>query len=304
MKTLKSTSQNLLATIDGKAVFMSNLQGEIYKQFPVEHFKNESFTEEVPFPGDFIKSKEIFNARNAEKRAAKEAAQAASRKLLEERWKKEREERKERVELLWKIRKEVFGKGLCKVYLVMAEKYSINNDESPELLSLDVFIDIQSARKRYESLFRTEPEFGYKIHLYLSEDVLDKEILNETSYDGLMKLVKDNGKYINGDRGYKVIEYNYESIEGAILVTWEYEKYIGYSRRLLEIRRGYAGEKEDDIYEEQERVWHPYTDVLLSADQVEGLSDNDLRQRIVQELDDSRWKWSNDFTAMAHTFVG
>lgn len=68
MKTLKNSKQDVLAVVTETTVYLSNLEGKIYKFFPVQHFKDADFTEEVEFPGNFTEAKKAFDAKQADKR--------------------------------------------------------------------------------------------------------------------------------------------------------------------------------------------------------------------------------------------
>jgi len=67
MKTLKHSTQNCLAVVTETTVYLSNLEGKIYKHFPIQHFQVAPFAEEVKFPTDFETEKKAYNIHQANK---------------------------------------------------------------------------------------------------------------------------------------------------------------------------------------------------------------------------------------------
>ena len=53
MEVFKDPINNRLAIILGEVIFISNLEGLIYKHTQIEKFDSETFTEETEFPIDF-----------------------------------------------------------------------------------------------------------------------------------------------------------------------------------------------------------------------------------------------------------
>ena len=98
MKTLKHSTQNVIAVVTETTVYLSDLEGRIYKHFPVNHFNSSPFTTEVEFPSDFEVSKSDYNKRQANVPKEKEAAAEARRIALYE-------ARKEEIINIWSWRK-------------------------------------------------------------------------------------------------------------------------------------------------------------------------------------------------------
>lgn len=98
MATLKHSTQNVIAVVTETTVYLSDLEGRIYKHFPVNHFNSSPFTTEVEFPSDFEVSKSDYNHRQANVRKEKEAAAEARRMAAYE-------ARKENVINIWNWRK-------------------------------------------------------------------------------------------------------------------------------------------------------------------------------------------------------
>ena len=300
MKTLKSNSKNVLATLIGKAVYISDLRGNIQKQFAADHFKSEGFDEEVKFPGDFFKAKELYHKKAEEKAEEK-------RKRMEDKKIRAHEERKRKVMLLWNLRKKIFNDGICKIYTVFVENTPIDDKAESYTISFDVFIDLESAKKQYKELLsEAKPDFGYDMNFYLSEGNLDDDALNETQYEGLLNYIVGNSEVcpFEGNIKEDTVRSEYKSIDGAILVEWKWVKHIGYARNFIGLREGHYGETEADIYDSEDKVWHPYTSALLSAEELSGLTECEREKRIAKALSPDNWKWTDESIYTIKDFYG
>ena len=87
------------------------------------------------------------------------------------------------------------------------------------------------------------------------------------------------------------IRYDYASVENALLVCWHWDRYIGYARELREIRYGYYGET-SEMCIETEKVFRPQWSVLATAEELEGLTDQQKRELAEERLNESHWKWN------------
>lgn len=296
MRTLKSLNQNLLATIDGKAVFMSNLQGEIYKQFPVECFKNSDFTKEVEFPGDFLKEKEAFNVRIREKQAAKAAAREALLKQREEAAHREYERRRQNVLLLRKLRNDVEREGEGTVYCVRLDFYLETSDDSKlrecEFL---LFSTEEEARRQFDLNKSTlSAECGQSIEMNLLKSDFEKEVLQLTSYDDFLEEYKRCHLYDDETIDNYEFVYAYRDISADIVIQWSWEKYVGYSRNLIEIDYGirYGRTECDLITGNEECTFRPNYDIVMTAEELEGMSREEVRDELTARLSDSHYRWN------------
>ena len=289
MKTLKSSSKKILATVYGKTVYMSDLDGNIYKQFASVNFKNEDFNEEIEFPKDFNKAVDDFNIRMDKRLEEK-------RNRLAEELREQYEERKRRVKLLRKIRNEVYEKGSCKIYTVAIENYPINETcWEPIFISLGIFTDLESAEKHYkEEYLKGEPEEGYDMCFYLSEKTIGEDVLDVTEYNELEKLIREFYDIYNGNIKEEEKKYDYESLDGDILIEWSWERYIGYARNFIALRYGREDETEADIFDGSDSVYHPYTTILLKYNDIKGLTGDEIEERIIEELCDDDWRWTSN----------
>ena len=82
-----------------------------------------------------------------------------------------------------------------------------------------------------------------------------------------------------------------KSLEGAILVMWSWQTYVGYARKCEGLRYGYSDDTEE-LLTKQDRVFAGQVDVVMTAEEVEASEDlqNDLTERLLQKRD---WKWTN-----------
>lgn len=93
-----------------------------------------------------------------------------------------------------------------------------------------------------------------------------------------------------------------KSLNGAILVFWRWEKYVGYCRKLIEVRDAYYDETER-ILTKEDKVYVPQCDVLVTAEERDGL-DNDALIGIVEErLNESSWRWNNNVSTFIEEYA-
>lgn len=295
MRTLKSLNQNLLATIDGKAVFMSNPQGEIYKQFPVECFKNSDFTEEAEFPGDFLKEKEAFNVRIREKQASIEASRKALLKQREEVARREYELRKRNVILLRKLRNDVEREGEGTVYCVRMDYYlETSGDYDHQKCEFLLFSTEEEARRQFDLNKSTlSAEHGQSIEMDLLKSDLGKDVLQMTSYDDFLEEYKRDHLYDDEAIDNHVFFYAYRDISADIVIEWSWERYVGYCRNLIDINYGsrYGSTERDLITGNEERTFRPNCDIVMTAEELEGMSREEIRDELTVRLSDSHYRW-------------
>lgn len=89
------------------------------------------------------------------------------------------------------------------------------------------------------------------------------------------------------------VSYEYPSVEGALLVEWNWERYIGYARNINCIRLGMYSETEE-ICCKEDMVFRPQVDVLCTAEELDGLSPEQERDLVEERLqEDYRdWRWT------------
>jgi len=82
------------------------------------------------------------------------------------------------------------------------------------------------------------------------------------------------------------------NINGAVIVRWSWQTYIGYCRKFHGVRFGGAYETESDLIDDApERVYAVVEEVLLTAEEIAGLTDEDRDSKIYDALQATSWKW-------------
>ncbi len=71
-------------------------------------------------------------------------------------------------------------------------------------------------------------------------------------------------------------EYTGESIEGAVIIEWSWQKYINYCRNFHKVRYGLYKEYENDLTDNSDSVFKKTESVLVSAKDAENLTDEEL----------------------------
>lgn len=148
-------------------------------------------------------------------------------------------------------------------------------------------------------------------------ELTEDEILELTGYESIEEFnealaepystearVKNLGEDEKGEVAAAIIEspkdertvecanYDFDkSLEGAVLVFWSWERYVGYARKFIEVRRGYSDDTEA-LLTKQDKVFATQCDVLLTADEVSEAGD-DLHEVMLDKLQDGSWKWQN-----------
>ena len=149
-------------------------------------------------------------------------------------------------------------------------------------------------------------------------EISDDEILKLTGYETIEEFdealaepystearVKNLGEDEKGEVAAAIIDNptderpadcaNYDfnkSLDGAILVFWSWERYIGYARKFIEIRRA-DGSDTEAILTKEDKVFATQCDVLLTADEVSEVGEN-LHEAMLDRLQDGSWKWQNE----------
>lgn len=82
-----------------------------------------------------------------------------------------------------------------------------------------------------------------------------------------------------------------KTLDGCVLVFWRWERYIGYARKLVDVRRAYDDDTET-LLTKQDKVGATQCDVLLTKQEAED-ADN-LQETIREKLESGSWKWQNE----------
>ena len=216
------------------------------------------------------------------------------------------------IEFIKKVKNE--GKALT-VYHLSKILWEAGNDTASAISEeyLDGFyFDREDAVKAMEDVAKsTVPEFGVRTEICLdkaeiSPDDLDGVDFDEVEeFDGMVFGDSDLLEIFNEHRDYedsRDVEYQYKSVDGALLVFWSWNRYIGYARDLQEIREGMYGEDES-ICIKQDKTFVTQCDVLIEKQELEGLSREDRRSLIEQRLGESQWKWTMQAEAYIREYL-
>ena len=205
------------------------------------------------------------------------------------------------IEFIKKIKNE--GKALT-VYHLSKSLWEAGNDTASAISEEDLdgfYFDREDAVKAMEDVAKsTEPEFGVRTEICLDKAEISPDDLDDVDFDeleefgGMVFGDSDLLEIFNEHRDYedsRDVEYQYRSVDGALLVFWSWNRYIGYARDLQEIREGMYGEDES-ICIKQDKTFVTQCDVLIEKQELEGLSREDRRSLIEQRLGESQWKWT------------
>lgn len=146
-----------------------------------------------------------------------------------------------------------------------------------------------------------EVEVGFST--IIERMTIDYAVLNENwEFREELELSELDSKYF--EVNVEIVQEGYtecgKSLEGSIIVSCSWDKYVGYCRNFNGIRYGRYDEYEKDlINENSERVFRLWEFVLLSSEDVSGLSDEEILELVYEELDNDSYKWNyfrNRFT--------
>lgn len=174
-------------------------------------------------------------------------------------------------------------------YTFKEDSYSPNQTE----LYPKIYVDYDEVSKAFERKLAKgmTPNFGEYIELCIIECQVDQDDIKDLTTEK----VDAQWLYINSYIDYirsEEIHYDYKSVEGAVLVFWTWNRFVGYSRECSEIQFGYSGETER-ICIPKDSVIETQCSVLCDADEVYGLSKVELRKIIYKHLEGKEWKWNN-----------
>ena len=195
---------------------------------------------------------------------------------------------------------EVKENGNAKCWAI--QKVERDFDENPlseEIIS-PVFFSLKEA-KEFLADYSVEPEFGTSVDAMLfeyepnSEDLCyfedyeteEEESLNEELARVLEELL---GDLVTLEEFY----YDYKSLDGAVLVFWSWQTYVGYARKIIEIRDGDCDDDERLLIP-VDHSFRTQCSVLIPAEDAENLSVEERRDLIERKiLEDKLWKWQNN----------
>lgn len=156
---------------------------------------------------------------------------------------------------------------------------------------------IEEKANEHEAGFGEYDEFDLRKAKISPDDLdgIDWEELEEfDNFDDekLFDLINEEC-YNDWDDTVKEVSYSYPSVQGAILVIWGWERYVGYSRMIHEIRYGMQGEDES-ICCPIDHIYRPQASVIATAEEIEGLSKAELHSLLETKLfEEGDWRWTS-----------
>lgn len=102
--------------------------------------------------------------------------------------------------------------------------------------------------------------------------------------------------------------YKYESVDGAILIIWYWDRYVGYARGVRDIREGMYGETTEMCIHEDHTFCNQCS-VLVKASELEGLSPQERYELIEERLHDGcacgegQWEWNFKAEAYIESYL-
>lgn len=266
---------------------MSDMKGNIYKQFPIQHIHFDQFEDiAVEFPGDFEKARSEYSLRQDCKRMEKE-----KRIIME------KQKRKADLMNLWHIRKALNSKQ--PVYAVCVDLCKYDGDDVECVGTIDGYPKYFTDKDKYETSLKEarslEVDFGYQHDIYFG--TLGNEVTWQTFIDDSLSVYD-----ILDACNVESKEHEYQSVgDDAVIVIWSWQTYCGYCRKIEGISS--AGQlniktEKDLITGNYERTFRPNYSVLLSSDEIKdfchnGIYDDNAADMIAEELNNGSWKWQN-----------
>lgn len=196
-----------------------------------------------------------------------------------------------------------------------ADDYLNDRNCNPRCTDLYLYATKEEAEGKAKELpFDNE---SYNDGTIYANEISDDEIIELTGYETIEEFdealaepystdanVKNLGEFEKNEVAQAIIDTatdyyqadcaNYDfgkSLEGAVLVFWSWERYIGYARTFIEIRYADSSDTEA-LLTKQDKVLAIQCDVILTAKEVQ--ESEDVQDAILDKLQDGAWKWTNE----------
>lgn len=194
-----------------------------------------------------------------------------------------------------------------------------NNESSNPQCVTDLLFNSEEEAEKYAENLYNDAEIYNEATLY-SLSLTDEEILEVSEFDefedfedamreayGNDPMGIDFHKSWYSDRKETLAEYivdngeeyltpvdcaNYDidkSIEGSIVVVWQWHRYVGYARKFVELRYAYDRETEANLTKD-DTVCGDKIDIVMTKEEIE--SCEDLESALTDKLI-ADWKWTN-----------
>lgn len=157
---------------------------------------------------------------------------------------------------------------------------------------------------------KSDPDYTLDLCVYESYDIDEKDIKeylieNELTLDDIHKLtvgewtdIATRDELMRWDIDCRIIEQESKKLYGdEIIISWEYYRYVGYARKFHDIytAQELGFEKETDLATgNEESTFRMNFSILLTHEEVEGLTEKELEEKILEALEDGSWKWTYD----------
>lgn len=274
--------KEFIACIEDKTVYLSTLDGVIYKQVPRSTFVGVN-AKETSFPGNYDSALAMFKQAERSKFGQKESKKAEKKRLEAE---KNYQERRNKILFVRSARNmamksdtvTIYRRGLYDLSWHWDYEYGCGSWETfEEGYNWEYFLD-ESQMRDIEEL-KSGIDYIPKEVAFYSYILSSEDILNITNYDDLINLV-DNSHNI-GIEEWIELRPDYKSLEGSILIEWSRKH--GSSREKIEsLFVASSEDTEELLYQETD---YNGTRLLLSADEIEKKTQQELRERLLWYLD-------------------
>lgn len=186
------------------------------------------------------------------------------------------------------------NREMVDVYCV--EVYSEMHD-SVDMYLLDepcrAFGDLEEAMAYHQKLVETlSAEEGETLHVYLQKANVDGGEFEDEELDGLEShkdLYNLIGSTSDTNIDYGVVPHYYDSVEGALLLEWRWNRYIGYSREYVGVRLGRYKET-TELCLPIDRTFARQTSLILTADEIAELGDDALNVAYDRICEMGKWR--------------
>ena len=174
------------------------------------------------------------------------------------------------------------------IYKAMAHRWEDEESADPIINDEEYFLTEEEAIK-YANGLKLEIGFTPTVdRLFISEVDLEEKFKDE---DFELSDVADDAE--TDETIYSGKTNEGEDLEGAVIVVWNWEKYVGYARNFERVRYGESGETDNSINTGNlERTFRGNQSVLLEAKEIEGLEGEELLEAVNEALSAGNYKWN------------
>ena len=200
------------------------------------------------------------------------------------------------------------------VWFVQVLTYEDGENASPDYRNKEtddsLYFDHDQAYEAMEKIAADQvADFGERIEVNLMKAEVSPDDLEDLDWDDIEELgeaafgdselfdiINENGS-VDWTGDERVINYEYRSVDGDLLVFWSWNRYVGYARDFEEVREGMYGET-TEMCIPIDKTFSRQCTVLAKADELEGLTDQERYDLIEERLHDGyecgagEWKWT------------